>query len=69
MDMLKLENITKSYAQRGVVLDGLELEIKAGDSVAITGPSGSGKTTLMNIIGLLDRADSGSSNSCALEYN
>lgn len=60
MDMLKLENITKSYAQRGVVLDGLELEIKAGDSVAITGPSGSGKTTLMNIIGLLDRADSGS---------
>ncbi len=58
--MLKLNNITKSYPQRGIVLDNLELEVKPGDSIAITGPSGSGKTSLLNIIGLLDRADSGS---------
>ena len=58
--MLKLDRITKSYHQRGLVLDNLSLEVREGDSVAVTGPSGSGKTTLMNLIGLLDRPDSGS---------
>lgn len=57
--MLRLENISKSFIQRGVVLDNLNLDINEGDSVAITGPSGSGKTTLLNIIGSLDRPDSG----------
>lgn len=57
--MLKLENISKSFVQRGVVLDNLNLETSEGSSIAITGPSGSGKTTLMNIIGGLDRPDSG----------
>jgi ABC-type lipoprotein export system ATPase subunit len=57
--MLKLENISKSFVQRGVVLENLNLEAGEGDSIAITGPSGSGKTTLMNIIGALDRPDSG----------
>jgi ABC-type lipoprotein export system ATPase subunit len=57
--MLKLVNISKSFLQRGVVLDNLNLEAGKGDSIAITGPSGSGKTTLMNIIGALDRPDSG----------
>lgn len=57
--MLYLNNITRSFPQRGVVLDKLSLEIAEGDSVAVTGPSGSGKTTLLNIIGLLDRPDSG----------
>ena len=57
--MLKLEKISKSFVQRGVVLDNLDLEVGEGDSIAITGPSGSGKTTLMNIIGGLDRPDSG----------
>jgi ABC-type lipoprotein export system ATPase subunit len=57
--MLKLENISKSFVQRGVVLDNLNLDVSEGDSVAITGPSGSGKTTLLNIIGSLDRPDSG----------
>ncbi|HAM10435.1 MAG TPA: bacteriocin ABC transporter ATP-binding protein, partial [Bacteroidales bacterium] len=57
--MLKLTNISRSFAQRGVVLDNLNLEAGMGDSIAITGPSGSGKTTLMNIIGALDRPDSG----------
>lgn len=57
--MLRLEKISKSFEQRGTVLDKLDLTIEEGDSVAVTGPSGSGKTTLMNIIGLLDRPESG----------
>lgn len=57
--MLRLISITKSFTQRGVVLDNLDLEVKEGDSIAITGPSGSGKTTLMNIIGTLESPDSG----------
>jgi lipoprotein-releasing system ATP-binding protein len=57
--MLRLTRISKSFLQRGIVLDNLDLEVGEGDSIAITGPSGSGKTTLMNIIGLLDRPDSG----------
>jgi lipoprotein-releasing system ATP-binding protein len=57
--MLTIDNISKSFHQRGLVLNNLSLKVKEGDSYAITGPSGSGKTTLMNIIGLLDRPDSG----------
>jgi ABC-type lipoprotein export system ATPase subunit len=57
--MLRIKNISKSYHQRGLVLNDLSLEVNEGDSISITGPSGSGKTTLMNIIGLLDRPDEG----------
>jgi lipoprotein-releasing system ATP-binding protein len=57
--MLKIKNISKSFTQRGLVLDNLNLDVNEGDSIAIMGPSGSGKTTLMNIIGLLDKPDSG----------
>jgi ABC-type lipoprotein export system ATPase subunit len=57
--MLKLVNISKSYPRRGMVLSELNLKMEEGGSIAITGPSGSGKTTLMNIIGALDRPDSG----------
>lgn len=57
--MLSLQNISRSFPRRGIVLDKLDLEARHGDSIAITGPSGSGKTTLMNIIGALDRPDSG----------
>ncbi len=57
--MLSVKNISKSFAQRGLVLDNLCLEVDEGDTVAIMGPSGSGKTTLMNIIGLLDKPDAG----------
>jgi lipoprotein-releasing system ATP-binding protein len=70
--MLRLENVTKSFIQRGLVLDNLNLEVNEGDSIAVSGPSGSGKTTLMNIIGLLDRPDSGNilfRGSSLLEYN
>jgi len=57
--LLKLEKVTKSYSKDRTILDQLELEIKAGERIAIVGPSGSGKTTLLNLIGTLDRPDSG----------
>jgi lipoprotein-releasing system ATP-binding protein len=57
--ILSLKNISKSFPQRGSVLDSLCLDIYSGQTIAIMGPSGSGKTTLMNIIGLLDKPDAG----------
>jgi ABC-type lipoprotein export system ATPase subunit len=57
--MLSIKNITRSYTQRGVVLDNLSLEIAEGEAIAVTGPSGSGKTTLLNLIGLLDQPEKG----------
>jgi lipoprotein-releasing system ATP-binding protein len=57
--MLSIIKISKSFTQRGMVLNSLSLEVKEGESIAIMGPSGSGKTTLLNIIGLLDKPDSG----------
>jgi putative ABC transport system ATP-binding protein len=62
--MIQLRGICKSYERPGEgrleVLRDIDLDIEQGEFVAITGPSGSGKTTLMNIVGLLDHADSGS---------
>jgi lipoprotein-releasing system ATP-binding protein len=57
--LLKLENISKSYSKERTILDQLDLEINDGERIAIVGPSGSGKTTLLNLIGTLDRPDSG----------
>lgn len=57
--MLSIKEISKSFHQRGIVLDKLSLDVNEGETIAIMGPSGSGKTTLMNIIGLLDKPDSG----------
>jgi lipoprotein-releasing system ATP-binding protein len=57
--MLHLTNISKAFQHRGLVLDNLELNVNQGDTISISGPSGSGKTTLLNLIGLLDRPDSG----------
>ena len=63
--LLQLKNISKSYGNpanttRQVVLDNLSFSVNEGDTLAILGPSGSGKSTLLNIIGTLDRPDSGS---------
>lgn len=53
-----LVDVEKRY--RGtVVVDRLNLRIRAGEMIAITGPSGSGKSTILNLIGLLDRPDDG----------
>jgi len=57
--LLKLEEITKSYSKDRIILDQLDLLVNAGERIAIVGPSGSGKTTLLNLIGTLDRQDSG----------
>lgn len=60
--LLSLKDIHKSYHigdQTQHVLKGVNITINQGDMVSIMGESGSGKSTLMNIIGLLDRADSG----------
>ena len=62
MNMVECHQIKKVYQQgkeRVVALDGIDISIKKGAFVALAGPSGSGKTTLLNIIGGLDRADSG----------
>ena len=56
--MIQIEGITKSFGQLQV-LKGIDLSIDMGEVVSIVGPSGAGKTTLLQIIGTLDRADSG----------
>ena len=57
--MIRIENITKSFGSLRV-LKGIDLHIAKGEVVSIVGPSGAGKTTLIQIIGTLDRPDSGS---------
>ena len=56
--MIHLTNIEKSFGSLEV-LKGIDLEINKGEVVSIVGPSGAGKTTLLQIMGALDRPDSG----------
>ncbi len=60
--MIRVRNLTKAYRRGGetiTVLDRLDLEMERGQFYALMGPSGSGKTTLLNVVGALDRPDSG----------
>ncbi|MCX6308498.1 MAG: ATP-binding cassette domain-containing protein, partial [Bacteroidia bacterium] len=56
--MIKGENIHKFFGELHV-LQGVDLHVKAGEVVSVVGPSGAGKTTLLQLLGTLDKADSG----------
>ncbi|CAM5494907.1 macrolide export ATP-binding/permease protein MacB [Streptomyces spiroverticillatus] len=56
--VVQLDGVHKEYGE-AKALDGLSLEIRAGDAVAVMGPSGCGKSTLLNMVAGLDRPTSG----------
>lgn len=57
--MIKIDNLTRRFGDLSV-LKGVSLEVKRGEVISIVGPSGAGKTTLLQLIGTLDKPDSGS---------
>lgn len=59
IDIKKLTKIYQTPSEAVRVLEGLDLVVNDGEAVAVVGPSGSGKTTLLNLLGAMDRPDSG----------
>ncbi len=70
--VLKLKGVHRSFRQGRTkleVLRGIDLDLKAGEIVALVGPSGAGKTTLLHIAGLLEKPDSGEISICGEACN
>ena len=67
-NIIEIKDLKKTY-ENGLIkaLNGINLEIKKGESVSIIGPSGSGKSTLLNMIGALDTADEGNINVAGID--
>ncbi|MES2047446.1 MAG: ABC transporter ATP-binding protein [Pseudomonadota bacterium] len=60
--LIRIHNLNKSYTRGGQiipVLEGVDLEVRAGEFIALMGPSGSGKSTLLNLIAGIDKPTSG----------
>ncbi|MEY9842107.1 ABC transporter ATP-binding protein [Streptacidiphilus sp. EB103A] len=57
--VVRLDGVRKEYGGEAMALDGVSLEIRAGEAVAVMGPSGCGKSTLLNMVAGLDRPSSG----------
>ena len=60
--MIQIKNLCKNFRTEEVetiALNGISMEVKKGEFIAIMGPSGCGKSTLLHILGLLDNPDEG----------
>src|ERR1700722_13183668 len=58
--ILRLENLSKRYSpDRPAIFDGIDLELRQGEYLAVMGESGVGKSTLLNLLAGLDQPDSG----------
>lgn len=68
----RARGLVKVYGQGRAavrILDGLDLDLQAGELLAVTGRSGSGKSTLLNVVGALDRVDSGRIELCGIRLD